>query len=485
MTVDAGKVTAKLLSEFPHALRDGQLVATSSLRSTCRPAWRWPPQLLARWEHPVRSGRSAPGAVFARSPSGLGLMRDSPSGCSGRRSSSTGPGQRTGGPSRSRSTSGPIARPTPIFPAVVAQLLRRGAGARSDARARGERGDRDDGREPGFFAQLCRVRDPVSLDDFGTGFASLESLGGWPINELKLDRSIGRPIVAAQASGRSLAPPSTSLTSWASRWSPRGSSPRPSVPSCRPLGATSARDSSSAANAGRRLHRLAARPGDRLVPAWRVRLPAGGPRSAGRPGRRQASTGLGQAVRALRRAVQQVGGRTLASAAVLLVGLRAVAGIPLGRARHQALIGDLAFVPLNGGARCSPGGVAARSELGRRTCRAWRRALCRAALYLLGDVLQLGVRGRAAPGGLLRPGPTRLPELLCGRLLRPGRLPAARGRAERLRLLLDMGRCSPAGGCSSGTWRWARPGVVRPALRPVDLATFAYPVGTCCCCSAS
>ena len=48
-----------------------------------------------------------------------------------------------------------------------------------------------------FFAQLAESGVQVSLDDFGTGFASLESLGGWPINELKLDRSIVRPIITS------------------------------------------------------------------------------------------------------------------------------------------------------------------------------------------------------------------------------------------------------------------------------------------------
>ena len=47
-----------------------------------------------------------------------------------------------------------------------------------------------------FFAQLAEFGVRVSLDDFGTGFASLESLGGWPIDELKLDMSIVRPIAS-------------------------------------------------------------------------------------------------------------------------------------------------------------------------------------------------------------------------------------------------------------------------------------------------
>ena len=48
-----------------------------------------------------------------------------------------------------------------------------------------------------FFSELAELGVQVSLDDFGTGFASLESLGGWPINELKLDRSLVRPIIGS------------------------------------------------------------------------------------------------------------------------------------------------------------------------------------------------------------------------------------------------------------------------------------------------
>jgi EAL domain-containing protein (putative c-di-GMP-specific phosphodiesterase class I) len=48
-----------------------------------------------------------------------------------------------------------------------------------------------------FFAQLAELGVRISLDDFGTGFASLESLGGWPVDELKLDISIVRPIASS------------------------------------------------------------------------------------------------------------------------------------------------------------------------------------------------------------------------------------------------------------------------------------------------
>ena len=92
---------------------------------------------------------------------------------------------------------GPACVASPAFPATVARLLR-------EERVPGQMLALEVSEETGttaasttFFAQLAESGVRVSLDDFGTGFASLESLGGWPIDELKLDRSIVRPVVAS------------------------------------------------------------------------------------------------------------------------------------------------------------------------------------------------------------------------------------------------------------------------------------------------
>ncbi len=92
---------------------------------------------------------------------------------------------------------GPDCVTDPAFPADVAQLLR-------EEQVPGQMLALEVSEETGttiasatFFEQVAESGVRVSLDDFGTGFASLESLGGWPIDELKLDRSIVRPVVAS------------------------------------------------------------------------------------------------------------------------------------------------------------------------------------------------------------------------------------------------------------------------------------------------
>ena len=92
---------------------------------------------------------------------------------------------------------GPGCVADPAFPATVARLLR-------EEQVPGQMLALEVSEETGttaasttFFAQLAESGVRVSLDDFGTGFASLESLGGWPIDELKLDRSIVRPMVTS------------------------------------------------------------------------------------------------------------------------------------------------------------------------------------------------------------------------------------------------------------------------------------------------
>ena len=66
-----------------------------------------------------------------------------------------------------------------------------------------------------------------------------------------------------------------------------------------------------------------------------------------------------------------------------------MAGLPLGRHQHQALIGDLAFFPPNAAARYCAWRVSRRTDLGRATVRAWRLLSVAIWLYLLGDAIQL------------------------------------------------------------------------------------------------
>jgi hypothetical protein len=115
---------------------------------------------------------------------------------------------------------GPDCAIDPEFPAVIVELLRseRVPGRMLTLEVSEQTGTAEVSAT--FFAQLAEVGVRVALDDFGAGFASLESLGGWPIDELKLDMSLVKP------------------TSSGSRSSLKGSSPRSSGPDCMPSGVT-------------------------------------------------------------------------------------------------------------------------------------------------------------------------------------------------------------------------------------------------------
>ena len=67
----------------------------------------------------------------------------------------------------------------------------------------------------------------LAVDDYGTGYSSLEYLLKLPINEIKLDRAFcARPRRPSCARPRSSAPPSTSPTRSGCGWSPRASRTR-------------------------------------------------------------------------------------------------------------------------------------------------------------------------------------------------------------------------------------------------------------------
>ena len=99
--------------------------------------------------------------------------------------------------------------------------------------------------------------------------------------------------------------------------------------------------------------------------------------------------------------MQPVGGRTLAAAALMLAVYGLWQVFRWGGREHQALIGDLAFIPVNGAAAVLAWRVSRRAELGPHTCRAWRLLSVAICLYLLGDLLQLlyevGLHQRAYP----------------------------------------------------------------------------------------
>jgi diguanylate cyclase (GGDEF)-like protein len=198
----------------------------------------------------------------------------------------------------------------------------------------------------------------------------------------------------------------------------------------------------------------------------------------GPPGGSAAGT-AGRVARVVRCAVQPVGGGALAAAVAVMAGYGLWQVFRWGGHGHQALIGDLAFVPVNGAAALLAWRASQRADLGRNACRAWRLLTVALLLYLLGDLLQLVYEVELHR----RPYPTWAdaaylsfyPVAFCGLISFPGR---RRSGPERLRLLLEMGMVFT--GAAMLIWYVA----LGPAIAATggrfdlfSLVSYAYPVG--------
>ncbi len=364
---------------------------------------------------------------------------------------------------------GPGCVADPDFPAAVSRLL-------AEEQVPGQMIALEVSEETGttavsarFFAQLAESGIQFSLDDFGTGFASLESLGGWPINELKLDSSIVRPIISSR-SFRTIVRTTIDLAHQLGvKVVGEGVESAAISSELQALGC----DIGQGFYLGRpmpaaRLHRVAPRPGQARAAHGSVRLPAA-----------QSSSAPGGSRRTAQRVHQPRGRRPAASGAAGRRGrggdrgtgaarLRHVADVPLGRARAPGAHRRPGVRPVERGR--GGAGLAGVAAGGSRVPH-----LPRVAPAVGGDAPVPGRRPAAvldrerdAPGGLPRLVRRGLPRLLCRRLLRPGLLPRPTG--------VGPGAAPAAARPGDGVHRrggadlvpGARPGrEVGPALRPV------------------
>ena len=477
MPFETDGLAARLRAEFPDALRDGQVIGHFQPQVELSTGRLAAAELLARWEHP-QLGILLP-ASFTSLAEELGLMTEF-SLLMLRQALVQHRAWVAGGWVVPVSVNiGPGCVADPGFPAAVARLLRQEQvpGAMLALELSEETGTT--AASTRFFAELTEFGVQISLDDFGTGFASLESLGGWPIDELKLDRSIVRPIIS-----------STSFRTIV----------RTTIDLAHQLGMKVVGEGVESAAISSELRALGCDIGQgfflgRPMPAatfteWMrdpVRLvldpeaadyPQAGPPESGTDRGGQAGGATGRAVRALRRVTSPIGGGTLAAAAMLLTVYGLWQIFRWGGREHQALIGDLAFVPVNGAAVLLCWWVSRRAEFGRGTCRAWRVLSIAMALYLLGDMLQLlyevVLHRRGYPTWADAAYLSFYAVAFCGLITFPAR---RRSGPERLRLFLDVGTVFTGGAVL--IWYLALgPAVASgPGFDLFDLVTYAYPVG--------
>jgi diguanylate cyclase (GGDEF)-like protein len=469
MVFETDNTPARLRAEFPDALRSGQIVAYFQPEIQLSSGLVVAAESLARWVHP-ELGVLAP-AVFTSLAEQLGLMPEFTR-LMLRLSLAQHRVWASAGWNIPVSVNiGPDSVADPGFPAVVGEFL-------SLEQVPGRMLTLELSEEtstgsvcPGFFAELAELGVQVSLDDFGTGYASLESLGGWPINELKLDRSLVRPMVSS-ASFRAIVATTVDLA--------------------HQLGLTVVAEGVESDAIRSELQTLGCdfaqgyffgrpMPADAFAVWLRERVSRrGGPGylKAGTTTLEQRGRGAAERVpRATRRVVEPVGGTTLAIVLAMLViyGLWQV--FRWGGHAHQALIGDLAFVPVNGAAAGCAWLVSRRKDLGHPVCRTWRLLSVALWLFLLGNLLQLYYEvvrhARAYPTWADAAYLSFYVVAFTGLIALPSR---RRSGGERLRLLLDMGTVFVGG--TIVIWYVALgPAMVDAGRNLTDIVTLAYPIG--------
>ena len=477
MESEADDIAARLRAEFPRALRDRQVIAYFQPEVELATGKLVAAELLARWEHP-ELGTLQP-TSFVSLAEELGLMTELSLEMLRQALVQHKAWAATGWLVPVSVNIGPGCVADPDFPVAVSELLRRESvpGRMIALEVSEETGTT--AASTRFFAQLAESGVQISLDDFGTGFASLESLGGWPINELKLDSSIVRPIVSstsfrtivgttidlAHQLGVKVVGEGVESAAISSELSALGCDIGQGFHLGRPMSAAAFTEWIS--DPARLVLRMEASGYPQLSP------PAVRPDPCG-----LVSASANRAVGALRRVAQRVGVGTLVYAAVVLAVYGLWQIFRWGGRGHQAFIGDLAFIPVNGAAILLAWRVSRRADLGPQTCRAWRLLSIAMLLYLVGDLLQFwyeNVMHRLAyPTWADAAYLSFYVVAFCGLISFPAR---RRSGPERLRLMLDLGTVF-AGGAVVIWYLALGPAFGSgPHFDLFDLVTYAYPVG--------
>ena len=479
MAIEANDVVAGLQAELPHALKGGQLVAYFQPQVELSSGRVVGAESLVRWEHP-ELGTLSP-ALFVPLAEKLGLMGELTQ-LMLRLSLGQHRTWAAGGRSIPVSVNaGPECVIDPGFPAVIADYLHREDVPGHMLVLEVSEKTGTTAVSSTFFAELAELGVHVALDDFGTGFASLESLGGWPVDELKLDISLVRPI-ASNSAFRTIVSTTVDMAHQLGvKVVAEGVESEAVRSELRALGC----DIGQGFLLGKPmppdrfadwLREREHVPRPRGVPAHHDTLPAVEatvPESDGR-----LVNGVRRRLAPAGRLADRLGGSTLAAVVAMLVVYGLWQVFRWGGHRHQALIGDLAFFPVNGGAALWAWRVSRRQDLGRATCRAWRLLSVAFWLYLLGDAVQLlyeaVLHQKPDPSWADAAYLAFYPLAFAGLLAFPS---PRRTLAERFRLLLDAGTVFVGG--ATAIWYISLGPAVASAhgFDLPDLVLFAYPVG--------
>ncbi len=477
--VEADEVAAQLLGELPFALANGQLVAYFQPEIELASGGLVAVEALARWDHPER-GTLSPN-VFLPLVGRLGKMGELTRLMLRLSLAQHKAWEAQGWTIPVAVNVCPECAGDADFPGVVAEELRRAQVSGRMLTLEVSEQTATTALRWSFFTQLAELGVRVALDDFGTGFSSLESLGGWPVDDLKLDISLVRPMTT-NPSFRTIVRTTIDLAHQLGvRVVAEGIELEAALADLQALGC----DTGQGFLIGRPMPAGAftAWLTDRDRASQRGPLtatPAGSPvpvAATGNPGPRPARLVRGLVTRTTR-AAGQIGARPLAAAAGALFAYGLWQVFRWGGHQHQALIGDLAFVPVMGAAAWSAWRVSRRPDLGRPVCRAWRLLSVALWSYLLGNMLQLYyevvLHQRSYPTLADAAYLAFYPIAFAGLLSFPVR---ARTRSERFRMLLDIGTVFAAG----VTFIWYV--ALGPAMASghgfdlPDLVSYAYPLG--------
>jgi diguanylate cyclase (GGDEF)-like protein len=475
MRSEADDTAARLRAELPCALRGGQVVGYFQPQVELSTGRLVGAEVLARWEH-QEFGILQP-ALFIPIAEELGLMGELSHLMLRQALAQHRAWAAAGWVVPVSVNIGPSCVADPDFPAHVAQVLR-------EEQVPGQMLALEVSEETGttaasasFFAQLAGTDVRISLDDFGTGFASLESLGGWPIDELKLDRSIVRPM-ATSANFHTIVNTTIDLAHRLGvRVVAEGIENEAVSGELRSLGC----DIGQGFFLGRPMPAAALtelmRDPARLVPHLEASdYPRASSSADGEARTRGLLSGwVSRAAHAVRCAVQPAGGGALVVALATMAAYGLWQVFRWGGREHQALIGDSVFLPVIGAAALMAWRASGRADLGRNACRAWRLLAVALVCYLLGDLLQLvyevGLRTAYPTWAYL----AFYPVAFCGLMSFHGR---RRSRPEWLRLLLD------AGMVFTGAWMLIWYVALGPAIAAAgghfglfNLTSYAYPIG--------